>query len=102
MAILDADEQRFLEACIGYTTGKPIMSDEEYDALKNELKQRGSIVSAQVGGWLAQADSAQQDGACWQAASAIVSQELPDKQHEVWLAGLHKSVVIMTTSSTTC
>lgn len=47
VAILDADEQRFLEAVQAYSTGNPILSDEDYDALKNELRQRGSIVSAQ-------------------------------------------------------
>lgn len=49
VAILDPDEQRFLEASIAYSNGKPIMSDEDYDSLKSELRIRGSIVSAQVG-----------------------------------------------------
>lgn len=35
---------------MAYASGQPIMSDEDYDTLKTELKQRGSIVSAQV--WL--------------------------------------------------
>jgi hypothetical protein len=49
VAILDADEQRFLEASMAYAAGNPIMADADYDQLKTELKQRGSIVSAQVG-----------------------------------------------------
>lgn len=55
VAILDGDEQRFLEASMAYSNGKPIMSDEDFDALKNELRVRGSIVSAQVGYWAADA-----------------------------------------------
>lgn len=47
VAILDSDEQRFLEATMAYSKGAPIMSDEDYDTLKNELRIRGSIVSAQ-------------------------------------------------------
>lgn len=47
VAILDADEQRFLEASMAYSNGSPIMSDEDYDQLKAELRTRGSIVSAQ-------------------------------------------------------
>lgn len=34
---------------MAYSKGQPIMSDEDYDTLKNELRTRGSIVSAQVG-----------------------------------------------------
>lgn len=33
-----ADEQRFLEASMAYVSGKPIMSDEEFDDLKQKLK----------------------------------------------------------------
>lgn len=33
-----ADEQRFLEASMAYVSGKPIMSDEEFDNLKQKLK----------------------------------------------------------------
>lgn len=40
---------------MAYSNGKPIMSDEDFDALKNELRVRGSIVSAQVGHWAADA-----------------------------------------------
>eukprot|EP00879_Flechtneria_rotunda_P002353 GHRR01002548.1.p1 GENE.GHRR01002548.1~~GHRR01002548.1.p1 ORF type:complete len:342 (+),score=116.27 GHRR01002548.1:162-1187(+) len=47
VAILDSKEQRFLEATLAYSKGKAIMSDENYDALKAELKQKGSVVSAQ-------------------------------------------------------
>jgi hypothetical protein len=34
---------------MSHSKGAPIMSDEDYDTLKNELRMRGSIVSAQVG-----------------------------------------------------
>jgi hypothetical protein len=33
---------------MAYSNGSPIMSDEDYDQLKAELRTRGSIVSAQV------------------------------------------------------
>lgn len=33
-----ADEQRFLEASMAYVSGNPIMSDEEFDNLKQKLK----------------------------------------------------------------
>ena len=33
-----ADEQRFLEASMAYVSGNPILSDEEYDKLKTQLK----------------------------------------------------------------
>jgi hypothetical protein len=52
VAILDGDEQRFLEATMAYSKGAPIMSDEDYDTLKNELRMRGSFVSALVCGWV--------------------------------------------------
>jgi hypothetical protein len=48
VAILDSDEQRFLEASMAYQAGQPILSDEEFDELKAMLKQKSSIVSAQV------------------------------------------------------
>lgn len=47
VAILDSNEQRFLEATMAYAAGKPILSDEEYDELKGSLKASGSIVAAQ-------------------------------------------------------
>lgn len=47
VVVLDSLEQKFLEATIAYTQGKPIMSDGDYDALKVELRGKGSIVSAQ-------------------------------------------------------
>lgn len=47
VVILDGDEQRFLEASMAYAKGNPIMSDEDFDALKAELRSRSSIVSAQ-------------------------------------------------------
>lgn len=42
-------EQQYLDAKIGYYSGKPIMSNEEFDALENELKLVGSKVVNQVG-----------------------------------------------------
>ncbi len=48
VAVLDSDEQRFLEASIAFSSGKPILSDEEYDELKTKLKNSSSIVTAQV------------------------------------------------------
>jgi hypothetical protein len=47
VVVLDTDEQRFLEAVRSWGTGHPIMSDEDFDALRTELRQKGSIVAAQ-------------------------------------------------------
>lgn len=47
VAVLDKEEKKFLEASMAYARGKPIMSDAEYDALKNELRTTNSIVTAQ-------------------------------------------------------
>ena len=47
VAILDSDEQRFLEATMAYARGAPILSDEDYDVLKTSLKSSSSIVTAQ-------------------------------------------------------
>lgn len=47
VAVLSSDEQRFLEASMAYARGKPILSDEEYDSLKAELRNKGSVVTAQ-------------------------------------------------------
>lgn len=33
-----SDEQKFLEASMAYVSGKPILTDEEYDKLKLQLK----------------------------------------------------------------
>jgi len=33
-----SDEQKFLEASMAYVSGKPIMSDKEFDELKLRLK----------------------------------------------------------------
>jgi hypothetical protein len=33
-----SSEQKFLEASIAYVSGKPIMSDKEFDELKLKLK----------------------------------------------------------------
>lgn len=33
-----SDEQKFLEASMAYVSGKPILSDKEYDELKMRLK----------------------------------------------------------------
>lgn len=47
VVVLDADEQKFLEAVRSWGTGHPLMSDEEFDALRNELRLKGSVVAAQ-------------------------------------------------------
>lgn len=47
VVVLDADEQRFLEAVRTYSSGHPVMTDEEFDALRQELRSKGSIVAAQ-------------------------------------------------------
>lgn len=47
VAVLDSDEQRFLEASLAYNRGKPIMSDAQYDELKATLRNSSSIVTAQ-------------------------------------------------------
>ncbi len=41
-------EQRFLEASLAFQAGKPIVSDEEYDVLKDSLRKKNSIVVQQV------------------------------------------------------
>ena len=41
-------EQRFLEASMAYQAGKPIVSDEEFDQLKRELRMKNSMVIQQV------------------------------------------------------
>ena len=41
-------EQRFLEASMAYQAGKSIVSDEEYDQLKRELRMKNSMVIQQV------------------------------------------------------
>lgn len=33
---------------MAYAVGKPIITDEEYDVLKAELRSKGSIVAAQA------------------------------------------------------
>lgn len=45
--MLSSDEQRFLEAVQAYARGKAIMADDEFDALKAELRNKGSVVTAQ-------------------------------------------------------
>jgi uncharacterized short protein YbdD (DUF466 family) len=47
VVVLDGDEQRFLEAIRSWNTGHPVMSDEEFDKLRNDLRSKGSIVAAQ-------------------------------------------------------
>ncbi|MBA0796719.1 hypothetical protein Gohar_007462 [Gossypium harknessii] len=39
-----SDEQKFLEASMAYVSGKPILSDEEFDELKMRLKMEGSEI----------------------------------------------------------
>lgn len=47
VAVLSADELRFLEASLAYASGKPVMTDADFDALKVALKRDGSFVTAQ-------------------------------------------------------
>jgi hypothetical protein len=47
VAILDSDEQRFLEATLSYARGQPMLSDADYDELKAKLRAGNSIVTAQ-------------------------------------------------------
>ena len=37
-----------MQASMAQQAGKPIISDQEYDDLKNELRTKGSIVISQV------------------------------------------------------
>ena len=48
-ATCSAAEQRFMEASMAYTEGKGYLSDDEYDALKAELREQNSKVVQQVG-----------------------------------------------------
>lgn len=41
-------EQKFLEASMGYANGKRLMSDAEYDKLKQTLKSQGSSITLAV------------------------------------------------------
>ena len=45
IAVLSSNEQRFLEATISHSRGKPILTDEEYDELKGELIKSNSVVT---------------------------------------------------------
>lgn len=47
VAILDVEEQKFLEASMMISKGKKVMSDEDYEALKMNLKMKGSVVAAE-------------------------------------------------------
>lgn len=47
VAVLSGDEQRFLEASMAFSAGKPIMSDADFDALKLKLKQQDSSITIQ-------------------------------------------------------
>ena len=40
------EEQMFLEATKAYSTGKPVMSDEEFNELKLKLKNQGSPIAS--------------------------------------------------------
>lgn len=59
-AARSGDELKFLEAAQAYNAGRPIMSDEEYDALKLRLRQSSSAITQQGprcrwdggGGWI--------------------------------------------------
>lgn len=44
VAVLSSAEQRFLEAMMSYGKGSPILSDDEFDELKGELKEQNSMV----------------------------------------------------------
>ncbi len=44
-------EQRFLEASLAFQAGKSIVSDEEYDSLKDQLRKKNSKVVQQVCTW---------------------------------------------------
>lgn len=43
--MLSSAEQRFLEASLAYSRGKPILDDDEFDELKGELKAQNSAVT---------------------------------------------------------
>ena len=47
-AVRSATESRFLQATKGFQAGKQVMTDEEYDQLKKELRKKGSKVTAQA------------------------------------------------------
>ncbi|GLT40441.1 hypothetical protein SLA2020_145780 [Shorea laevis] len=47
VVMLSSDEQKFLEASMAYVSGKPILSDEEFDKLKLRLKMEGSEIVAE-------------------------------------------------------
>ena len=42
-------EQRFMQASMAAAAGKPILSDEDYDKIKAELRKKNSVVVQQVG-----------------------------------------------------
>lgn len=44
VAVLSSNEQRFMEATLSYNRGNPILSDDEYDELRAELKAKNSVV----------------------------------------------------------
>ncbi len=44
---MEKREQQFLEASMAFARGTPIMSDDEFDELKRELKLAGSVVAAE-------------------------------------------------------
>ena len=47
-AVCSATESKFLQATKGFQAGKQVMTDEEYDQLKKELRKKGSKVTAQA------------------------------------------------------
>jgi transcription elongation factor Elf1 len=47
VAILSGTEQRFMQASMAAAAGKSIISDEEYDKLKAELRKKNSVVVQQ-------------------------------------------------------
>jgi hypothetical protein len=47
VAVLDSDEQRYLQASMAYARGTPVLTDAEYDDLKARLRANNSVVTAQ-------------------------------------------------------
>ena len=48
MHLCSGTESRFMQASMAATAGKPIISDEEYDDLKAQLRNKNSVVVQQV------------------------------------------------------
>ena len=48
LCLCSTTESKFMQASKAFAAGKTILNDQEYDELKNELKAKGSKVTAQV------------------------------------------------------